>query len=59
MPTFHLFMLEVKCFTFHWRRQNRVVFMLLFYTVMEMYLALFRGNFTFISIVFLSMKLMQ
>uniref|UniRef100_A0A2K6S5H9 Uncharacterized protein n=1 Tax=Saimiri boliviensis boliviensis TaxID=39432 RepID=A0A2K6S5H9_SAIBB len=43
MPTFHLFMLEVKCFTFHWRRQ-----------MTEMYLALFRGNFIFINIFLLS-----
>lgn len=31
MPTLQLFMLEAKCFTLHWRRQNRVILMLPFY----------------------------
>ncbi|KAJ1061503.1 hypothetical protein K5549_020686, partial [Capra hircus] len=53
--TLHLFMLEVKCFTFHWRRQKQV---------MKIYLALFRGEFIFINIfvafqAFLSMELFQ
>uniref|UniRef100_A0A8C9PJV5 Uncharacterized protein n=1 Tax=Spermophilus dauricus TaxID=99837 RepID=A0A8C9PJV5_SPEDA len=54
MPTLHLFMLEVKCFTLHWRRQNRVIFMLLFYTSKFMFINIFYKLHRYILHFFLS-----